>query len=146
MATEIEHKYLVISSDYEKLATKRFIIAQGYLSRDKERIVRVRVKGDKGYLTVKGVTKGDSRLEYEYEIPIEDAEEMLKLCEGKIIRKERYIVPYKGYDWEVDKFLDNLAPLCIAEIELSESNRNYPKPSFIGKDVTGDPKYYNSSL
>lgn len=146
MAIETEHKYLVISTAYERMATQKHIISQGYLCRDKERTVRVRIKDDKGYITVKGLTKGDSRLEFEYEVPLEDAEELLLLCEGRIVRKERYIVPYKGFIWEVDRFYGDLAPLCVAEIELKSSHKNYPLPPFIGQEVTGNPRYYNSSL
>lgn len=146
MAKEIEHKYLVISGLYRDMAIQSFTIVQGYLNRNKNRTVRVRLLNSKAFLTIKGLNEGDVRLEFEYEIPIDDAKQLLELCERPLIEKIRYIVPYKGYVWEVDEFQGNLSPLSLAEIELKESSHNYPVPSFIGKEVTGDPAYYNSAL
>lgn len=146
MATEIEHKYLVVSDEYKEMATASYSIRQGYLNRDKERTVRVRVRDQQGFLTVKGITKGDTRAEYEYEIPLADALNILEMCEGKIVSKVRYIVPFGGRTWEVDRFEGDLAGLCVAEIELPESTHDYRLPPFVGQEVTGDPKYYNSSL
>lgn len=146
MATEIEHKYLVVSDEYKKMASRCYHIRQGYLNRDKERTVRVRVRDREGFLTIKGPTTGDSRAEYEYEIPLSDALNILEMCEGKIISKVRYIVPFGGYTWEVDEFKGVLDHLCVAEIELPESTHDYPLPPFVGPEVTGDSKYYNSLL
>ena len=146
MAFETEHKYLVVNSDYEKMATKVISLAQGYLSRDPERTVRIRIADDKAYLTVKGRNHGDTRLEFEYEVPVEDARVMLGLCEGRIIRKRRYIVPFEGMVWEVDRFEGELEGLTVAEIELPQSNCKYALPPFVGEEVTGNPAYYNSML
>ncbi len=108
--------------------------------------MRVRTKGEKGYLTVKGKTIGASRLEFEYEIPFDDALEMLTICEGTILSKTRYHVPFEGFVWEVDEFHGNREGLVTAEIELPEENTEYSLPPFIGENVTGNPAYYNSNL
>lgn len=146
MALEIERKYLVKNDTYKEMSTTSTRILQGYLSRDPERTVRVRVKGEMGFITVKGITRGATRLEFEYEIPIADAEAMLKLCIPPVIDKIRYIVPFRGYTWEVDEFAGHRAGLVTAEIELSSESEAYSVPSFIGQEVTGNPAYYNSSL
>lgn len=145
MALEIEHKYLVISSVFEEMAYTHHSITQGYLSRDPQRTIRVRIIDNDAFLTIKGKTEGDTRLEYEYPIPVEDARNLMKLCEGIPLFKERWIVDYEGFRWEVDKFLNRNVP-TIAEIELSSSHHDYPLPPFVGKEVTGDPRYYNSNL
>lgn len=146
MALEIEHKYLVSNDSFKKSAHSKVHIEQGYLNRDPHRIVRIRIKDNEGFITVKGITKGDARLEFEYSIPVEDAREMLKLCEGRIIVKDRYIVYYEGIKWEIDVFGGDLAPLAVAEVELDVSHYNYPLPPFIGDEVTHNPKYFNSNL
>ena len=146
MGKEIERKYLVISSEYKEMATSRSRIKQGYLQRDPECTVRIRLRDDRGFITVKGITKGDTRLEYEYEIPEKDAEEMLNLCLGKIIDKTRWLVPFEGHIWEVDEFLRDHEGLVVAEIELKSSDAQYSEPPFVGRQVTGDPRYYNSNL
>lgn len=146
MATEIEHKYLVRNDTYRAMAVRQRRIAQGYLSRDPERTVRVRIDDAGAWLTVKGRTEQASRLEFEYEIPRADAEAMLALCAGKIVEKVRYIVPFAGYTWEVDEFLGSLAPLVVAEIELAQPGHDYPLPPFVGEEVTTDQRYYNSNL
>lgn len=146
MGIEIEHKYLVKDDTYKEMASKCYIIRQGYLNRDPERTVRVRIKGDEAFLTVKGRNKGDVRLEFEYQIPYTQALEMLELCQGRVIEKKRYIVKYGDYQWEIDEFMGDLNQLVLAEIELSESGHSYPIPHFIGEEVTGDPSYYNSML
>jgi CYTH domain-containing protein len=112
---------------------------QGYLSTVKERTVRVRTIDDKGFLTIKGITVGATRSEYEYEIPAADADEMLDdLCEQPIIEKNRYEIPLAGVTWEVDEFL--------AEVELQSEDQSFPKPDWIGEEVTDDPKYFNANL
>lgn len=147
MAKETERKFLVTDDSYKSLATSACHIIQGYISRRKEGTVRVRIKDDKAYLTVKGTTEGITRNEWEYEIPAKDAREMLShSCEGACLSKIRHIVPYNGFIWEVDEFLGTLAPLVIAEVELPSSCTRPPLPPFIGQEVSGNPAYYNSNL
>lgn len=146
MGVEIEKKYLVKNDSYRGVAYKSSRIAQGYLNRDPERTVRVRIKDDKGFLTVKGKNRGIERLEFEYEIPLSDADAMLSLCSGKILEKVRYYVKHDGFVWEVDEFKGELSPLVVAEIELPSCETSFSLPPFIGKEVTGDPRYYNSQL
>lgn len=145
MGLEIEHKYLVADDSYKAMSESCHEIRQGYLSRIPERVVRVRIYDDRGYLTVKGLNHGDIRQEFEYAIPREDALEMLALCESPVIEKRRYIVPYGGFIWEVDEFINPRCP-ATAEIELPDSDTAYPLPPFVGNNVTGDPAYYNSNL
>lgn len=146
MALEIEHKYLVKNDSFRALSIASFSIYQGYLCRDPERTVRVRIKGDKGFLTVKGKNSGAIRAEFEYEISLEDARKMLSLCLPPIIEKKRYIVPFESHTWEVDEFFGDLKGLVTAEIELSSSYETYMIPCFVGENVTGNPRYYNSNL
>lgn len=146
MAIEIEHKYLVKDSGYKVMSLSNSHIRQGYLGRRPEGTVRVRIKDTKAYLTIKGLTTGDSRIELEYEVPLTDAEQMLDMCEGTVIDKTRYFVPYAGHTWEIDEFHGIYEGLTIAEIELPKSTHDYPLPPFVGKEVTGDPTYYNSNL
>ncbi len=143
---EREHKYLVSDNSYLSMASKSYRIRQGYLSRNPESTVRIRIRDNEAFLTVKGITDGDRRQEFEYSIPESDAEKMLKLCSGKIIDKTRYIVNYEGFIWEVDIFEGDLSPLAVAEIELGENESNYPLPPFVGENVTGNPLFYNSNL
>lgn len=146
MAFEIEHKYLVINDSYKKMATGHVAIRQGYLNRNPDRTVRVRTLGHNGFLTVKSRNHGAKRLEFEYEIPYKDAEEILKLAEPGIVEKIRYIVPFEGLVWEVDEFLGSLSGVTVAEVELPDTEISYPKPPFIGEDITGNPAFYNSNL
>ena len=146
MGVEIEKKFLVRDDSFKRMAECCCRIRQGYLCREPERTVRIRIRDGKGFLTVKGKNQGAARLEFEYEIPVSDAEEMLKLCAGKILDKTRYIVNYKGYTWEIDEFYNLDKPLTVAEIELPSVNAEFEIPLFIGEDVTGDPRYYNSML
>lgn len=146
MGIEIERKFLVKDKSYKNLAIKIERIKQGYLSRVPERTVRVRTKGEHGYLTIKGKNVGAVRPEFEYEIPYNEAIEMLKLCEQPIIEKIRYEVPIQGYIWEIDEFMGRADNLITAEIELESENDNPEIPDFIGIEVTGDPQYYNSNL
>ncbi|HNY11174.1 MAG TPA: CYTH domain-containing protein, partial [Candidatus Wallbacteria bacterium] len=120
---------------------------QGYLSTAKERIVRVRTIDGKGYLTVKGITAGATRAEYEYEIPAAEADEMLaNLCEKPLVEKNRYKIKQESLTWEIDEFLGDNLGLIVVEIELKDEAQEFEKPSWIGQEVTGDPKYFNSSL
>lgn len=146
MGKEIERKYLVKSDEWKQLA-KPVFYRQGYLSSVKERTVRVRTIDDKGFLTIKGVTTGISRSEYEYEIPVNDANQMLdNLCERPFIEKNRAKVSFGGLIWEVDEFFGDNLGLVIAEVELSDENQKYEIPSWIGDEVSGDPRYFNSNL
>ena len=148
MAQEIERKFLV-KGDFKPFVTKSIRITQGYLCSDPERTVRVRIKENKGYITVKGKsnTSGTSRFEWEKEISVEEAKDLLKICEPGIIDKTRYIIPAEnGLFFEIDEFYGDNEGLIIAEIELPSENFNFKKPEWLGKEVTGDIKYYNSSL
>jgi len=146
MAKEIERKFLVKGGAWRKLA-KGTHYRQGYLSTVKERTVRVRTIDDKGYLTIKGITIGATRAEYEYEIPVEDANAMLdNLCEKPLIEKFRYKIGYEGFTWELDEFEGENQGLIVAEIELADENDKFKRPEWIGEEVTGDPRYFNSNL
>lgn len=146
MGMEIEHKYLVKNDSYKSQSSAKSHILQGYLCREPERTVRVRVRDDKGFLTVKGKNSGASRLEFEYEIPLRDAVGLLELCIPPVLDKTRYIVPYCDHIWEVDEFHGDREGLVTAEIELKSESESYTLPDFVGADVTGDPRYYNSNL
>ena len=147
MALEIERKFLVASDDYRSGAIDSVRIRQGYLSRRPESTVRVRVCGERGYLTVKSKNSGMVRQDWEYEIPAADAEEMLLLCDGVVIDKTRHMVPVGDHVWEVDEFHAPHSGLTVAEVELSgEHDDPGPLPPWVGAEVTGDPRYYNSML
>lgn len=146
MAIEIEHKYLVINDSYKTMATGKVAIRQGYLNRNPDRTVRIRTLGNKGFLTVKSRNHGAERLEFEYEIPFHDAEQILSIAEPGIVEKTRYIVPYEGLVWEVDEFHGSLKGVVVAEVELPSVDTAYIAPPFIGADITGNPSYYNSNL
>ncbi|MBD5224344.1 MAG: CYTH domain-containing protein [Bacteroidales bacterium] len=147
MAKEIEKKFLVNSTSYREASTARHIIIQGYLNRDKDATVRVRILDDKAYLTIKGRNRGIIRDEWEYPIPVADARDMLERCaRGTVIEKTRYIVPYGNLCWEVDEFRGKHSGLVLAEIELPDETTAFNLPDFIGKEVSGDPRYYNSNL
>ncbi len=146
MAFEIEHKFLVKNDNYKTLTVASYRISQGYLCKVPERTVRVRIKGNQGYITVKGKNIGATRTEFEYSIPLEDAEKMLKMCESPILEKTRYIVPFKGLIWEVDEFHGHREGLVTAEIELVSEDAAYEIPDFVGKNITGNPEFYNSNL
>ena len=146
MAVEIERKFLVVEESWRELA-EGTSYRQGYLSTVKERTVRVRTIDDKGYLTIKGITIGATRAEYEYEIPAAEANEMLDtLCEQPIIEKKRYKIPRDGFTWEIDEFGGVNEGLIVAEIELESEDQAFDKPGWVGEEVTGDPKYFNSNL
>ncbi len=146
MGTEIERKFLVRDNSFRSLAQgTRY--RQGYLNSVKERVVRVRTIDDKGFLTIKGITTGATRAEYEYEIPAKEAEAMLDgLCEQPLIEKNRYKIAHKGFTWEVDEFFGENQGLILAEVELESEDQPYDKPEWITDEVTGDPKYFNSNL
>ena len=146
MALEIERKYLI---DLEKIGTLEngIRIKQGYLSTDKNAVVRVRVKNDKAYLTIKGANNGISRLEFEYEIPFDEANEMLdNLCKKPLIDKTRYIIKHDIHIWEIDVFYGDNEGLVVAEVELKDENEKINLPSWIKEEVTSDNRYFNSNL
>ena len=146
MAQEIERKFLVKDSRYRQLGNYLHI-HQGFLSTEKDRVVRVRIHGKKAFLTIKGISKGIARTEYEYKIPMTDAKYMLEnLCIQPTIEKYRYNVNVEGFTWEIDEFIGENEGLIIAEIELKTDDQQFPKPEWIGEEVTGDTRYYNANL
>ena len=148
MGQEIERKFRVSSDAFKAEAVKTTRIIQGYLSSVPERTVRVRVKGDKGFLTIKGIgnESGASRFEWETEIPVPEAEALLKICEPGVIDKTRYDVTSGEHTFEVDEFYGENEGLTVAEVELESEDEAFVKPEWVGEEVTGDPKYYNSML
>lgn len=147
MANEIERKFLV-KGDFKNLASKETRIVQGYLSSIPERTVRVRIKGDKGFITIKGIgnASGAARYEWEKEIPVNEVEELLKICEPGVIDKTRYLVKAGNHTFEVDEFYGENLGLTVAEVELTSETESFEKPAWLGEEVTGDTKYYNSML
>lgn len=157
---EIERKYLVTSDCYKELAVARYHIRQGYISREKTGTVRVRITDDKAYLTIKGKPAAGhfARYEWEKEIDVQEAKELMKLCQGTVIDKTRWIVPAETVDnlqltvdnlqliWEVDEFHGKHEGLVVAEIELDNEEQSFEKPDFIGDEVTHDPRYYNANM
>ncbi|RAR71286.1 CYTH domain-containing protein [Flavobacterium aciduliphilum] len=145
---EIERKYLVTSDAYKQEAHAQHFIAQGYLNSNPERTVRVRIKNQKGYLTIKGMSSatGASRFEWEHEIPLEEAKVLLTLCESGTIEKTRYEVTSGTHCIEIDEFHGENSGLILAEIELQDENETIQKPSWLGKEVTQEAKYYNAYL
>ena len=147
MATEIEHKYIVTDESYLQGYSRKTYFRQGYLTTQPTCVVRVRIADDTAYLTFKGKNNGASRPEYEFEIDVDKAQSMLDtLCTTPIIEKTRYLYPYKGHTWEIDHFLGDNEGLVIAEIELKSEEESYEKPPFVGQNVTGIARYYNSNL
>jgi CYTH domain-containing protein len=143
---EIERKFLVKDDSWRAEALPGVRYVQGYM-RFSKGVARARVAGEKAYLTIKGETKGASRLEYEYPIPAEDALVLLEnLCEGPKIEKTRHIVPFKGFRWELDVFSGENEGLLVAELELESEDEQFPKPPWLGEEVTGDLRYSNSNL
>ncbi len=146
MGIEIERKFLPASDGWKRLASGA-AYRQGYLCADRERSVRIRTIGERGFLTVKGTSIGASRLEYEYEIPVDDANTLLNsLCQKPLIEKIRYKIEHAGFTWEVDEFLGENEGLIVAEIELESEDQRFERPDWIGKEVTGDPRYFNANL
>lgn len=145
MALEIERKYLVADDSYKSMASASIDIWQGYLSTSPDATVRLRIAGDKAFLTIKGKNLGAVRNEWEYEIPLADALGMKGICQS-CLEKTRHIVHFDNHKWEVDEFKGRHMGLTLAEIELSDEREPYSTPPFLGEEVTGDPKYYNSSI
>lgn len=149
MALEIERKFLVTSEAWRSLVTASEHYRQGYLlaAEDAPSSIRVRTSGHRAWLNIKGRTVGVMRTEYEYEIPVTDADEILRhLCVGPIVEKTRYFVDCRGRHWEVDVFEGDNAGLVVAEIELASADEALDLPAWIGKEVTSDPRYYNACL
>ncbi len=145
MALEIERKFLLKEGAWRNEKGTKY--RQGYLSSVKERTVRVRIVNDNGYLTVKGISRGAVRKEYEYEIPGAEAEAMLdELCEKPLIEKMRYKIEFKGLIWEVDEFFGENQGLLVAEVELESEDQSFVKPEWVGEEVTSDPRYFNANL
>lgn len=146
MAKEIERKFLVLG-DAWKRGVAGVSYRQGYLSTVKERTVRVRTVGGKGFLTIKGVTVGVTRSEFEYTIPTADADALLNdLCEKPLIEKTRYKIQHAGLTWEIDEFFGENQGLVVAEVELNDEHQAIDRPTWVGKEVSGDPRYFNSNL
>ena len=147
MAQEIERKFLV-AGDFRPFVRKAIRITQGYLSSAPERTVRVRTKGEKGFITIKGKASesGASRFEWEKEIPVDEVRELLKICEPGVIDKTRYLVDAGNHTFEVDELYGDNEGLTVAEVELGSEDEAFEKPSWLGEEVTGDVKYYNSML
>lgn len=149
MNLEIERKFLILNDQFKKESIRAIRIKQGYIAHEDGRSVRVRIAGDKGYLTIKGPSRdnGVSRLEWEMEIPKVNAEELFRICKPGVIDKIRYIVPApNNRKWEVDEFFGENEGLVMAEIELGDPDEAYERPAWLGEEVTGDKRYYNAQL
>ncbi len=144
MAEEIERKFLVQGTGWR--AGKCTRLCQGYLSRVKERTVRVRIAGTEAFLTIKSQTRGATRAEFEYPIPLADAEQLLALSDGPVLEKNRHVVVHEGCTWEVDEFFGANSGLVLAEIELTSEQQSFSRPPWLGREVTLDSRYYNSNL
>jgi adenylate cyclase len=145
MAAEIERKYRV-NGDTWRASGEAVRITQGYLSQDPERTVRVRIAGERAWLTIKGRNQGITRSEYEYEVPLADARKLLELCLPGVIDKTRHRVSHAGHVWEVDVFHGENAGLVVAEVELADEADTPELPPWVGAEVSGDPRYFNSCL
>ena len=144
MGIEIERKFLVVGDDWRQAPAVAY--AQGYLNRDKQRTVRVRIAQDLAWLTVKGASNGPTRAEFEFAIPLDDARQMLALCDGPLVRKQRRVVVHAGATWEIDEFEGDNAGLVVAEIELASEDEAFEAPAWLGAEVTHDARYFNSNL
>lgn len=144
MAVEIERKFRVTGDAWRN--DSGVLYRQGYLNRDKMRTVRIRIAGDAAFLTIKGKSTGATRAEFEYPVPMDDAQALLALCDGPLIQKTRYIVLHAGHRWEVDEFAGDNAGLVLAELELSAEDEAFVRPAWLGEEVTHDARYFNSNL
>lgn len=144
VAVEIERKFLVTGDAWRN--GSGVLYRQGYLNRDKGRTVRVRIAGDAAFLTIKGQSVGATRAEFEYPIPVADAQALLALCDGPLIEKTRYLVLHAGHQWEVDEFAGDNAGLVVAELELASEDEAFDSPAWLGEEVTHDARYFNSNL
>lgn len=148
MSLEIERKFLVKNDDFKKVAFQQKTLKQGYLNSDKHRTVRIRIADNQGFITIKGVsnTSGTTRFEWEKEIDVKEAKQLLALCEPTIIEKTRFFLKNGSHIFEIDEFFGENKGLLIAEIELNSENEAFEKPTWLGEEVTGNTKYYNSYL
>ena len=147
MATEIERKFLVTSDDWQASVFKKRRYTQGYLASDRQCSIRVRMTDEKAHLNIKSATLGITRSEYDYEIPLDDAKDLLaNLCIKPLIEKTRYYVKYKDHTWEIDVFSGENKGLVIAEVELQSTDETFAKPGWLGDEVSDDPRYYNVCL
>ncbi|MDH5857306.1 CYTH domain-containing protein [Lampropedia aestuarii] len=144
MALEIERKFLVTGEGWRSAPSER--LSQGYLCHEPERTVRVRIAGEQAFLTIKGITQGATRQEFEYPIPVADAQSLLALCGAGVIDKYRHRFVHAGKTWEVDAFLGDNQGLVVAEIELASEDEVFDKPDWLGEEVTHDARYYNANL
>ena len=144
MAVEIERKFRVTGDAWRN--DSGVLYRQGYLNRDKLRTVRIRIAGDAAFLTIKGKSTGATRAEFEYPVPMDDAQALLALCDGPLIEKTRYVVLHAGHRWEVDEFAGDNAGLVVAELELSAEDEAFDAPAWLGPEVTHDARYFNSNL
>ncbi len=145
MSAEIERKFLIVSGAWQP-STPGVEFRQGYLSSAKERVVRVRIAGGSAYLTVKGLTRNLTRPEFEYEIPLADAVQLLELCERPLIEKTRYTERHGDHVWEIDVFHGDNDGLVVAEIELGAEDEAYQRPAWVGEEVSANPRYFNANL
>ena len=146
MAIEIERKFRVTGSGWRAAVRTSTLLRHGYLANTARASVRVRVAGEQAWLSVKAMTPGRARAEYEFPIPCSDAQEMLQLCEGPLVEKRRHIVVHGGDEWEVDEFLGENAGLVVAELELNSEQQRFSHPDWLGAEVTDDERYYNFRL
>ena len=143
---EIERKFLVLNLDFVKESFDQYSIKQGFISNEPERVVRIRLAKNKGFITIKGKNIGIERLEWEKEIPQEEANMLLNLCKKPILEKMRYLVNYQSFIYEIDVFEGENQGLIVAELELESTNQTFEKPNWLGKEVSEDERYYNSNL
>jgi adenylate cyclase len=147
MAIEIEHKFLLTSEKWRDHVSRSAAMRQGYLTSNSNSSVRIRISGDKAWLNIKSAIAGNRRHEYEYEIPVHDADEIIaSLCRKPLIEKTRHYVHHENHTWEIDEFSGENKGLIVAEIELSKQNEEFTLPVWIGKEVTNDLRYYNNTL
>ncbi len=146
MGIEIERKFLVCGDGWRAQASSHTRFSQGYLSRDPARTVRVRIAGERAFLTIKGATSGATRAEFEYAVPLADAQQLLALADGPVVEKVRHLCVVGGMTWEVDEFLGANAGLLVAEIELQSEDQVFMHPDWLGDEVTGDARYVNANL
>ena len=146
MGLEIEKKFLIKNDNWKETVLEEKEISQGYLSANPNRTVRVRIMGKDGFITIKSKSKSSVRSEFEYEIPIDDAKELMELCEKPILAKTRHFVKHENHNWEIDVFEKENKGLVVAEIELTRENESFLIPDWIGNEVTEETKYYNSQL
>jgi adenylate cyclase len=143
---EIERKFLVLNNDFINDSFEKYTIKQGFISNDPERVVRIRIAKNKGFLTIKGKNKGIERIEWEKEIHLYEANILMNLCKKPILEKTRYLVNYQSFLYEIDVFEGSNKGLIVAELELENSKQDYKKPNWLGNEVSEDARYYNSNL